>query len=171
MAPATPRSTASSVWSHRNTTPGNVCSTSTVAPGVTPSASRRSPLPPACAPTSTTIAHVPSASADNGTGREPGRVTCEVLELNAERTKDIIQTRSGEDGHRRHDAQNGKARLQTALADHHQKVGHAGNEQGHHGQRDNCLQSGQLTGVREPEQSCRAVVASQEPMTKTWAVD
>src|SRR5215470_7602733 len=93
--------------------PGNVCSTVTTAPGVTPSDRSRSLRPAAVGTTSTTMPRAPTARSASGRT---------ALELNAKVMEDIVQPRTRHDRDRRDDAEDGEPRLQPALAHHHQEV-------------------------------------------------
>src|ERR1043166_8072501 len=117
--------------------PGNVCSTTKRAPGVTPSASRRSARPSPVARTSTITPRPPSATDESGNTDRPCPFDPDPrLELNAKVMEDIVQCPAREDRDGRDDADDREARLQPALADHHQKVRDARHEQRHDGQRD-----------------------------------
>src|SRR4051794_25553133 len=133
--------------------PGNVCSTTTCAPGVTPSASRRSARPSTVASTSVMTPRASRLMADNGTLD---------LELNAKEMEDIVESRSGQDRHWRDDADDGHAGSQSAFANHHQEIGDAWYEQRHHGERDDGLHPGQLPAMCELEQAGGAVVPPQK---------
>src|SRR5262249_49272979 len=136
-------------------TPGNVCRTVMRAPGVTPRPSSRAARPsaPARRRIPTTTPRDPSPSADSG--RTPS-------ELNAKAMEGIVQSRPGEDGDRRDHAEDREPRPEAALAHHHQKVGHAWNEERHHRERDNRLHAGELTAVRQLKESRRSVIAPQK---------
>src|SRR5436190_23192998 len=100
--------------------PGNVWSTLTCAPGVTPSANRRPARAWACVWTSTTTPCAPSSSEASDRTR---------LELDAKRMEDIVQPCSGQDRDRRDDADNRETGFHTTPAHQHQKVHHARDEQ------------------------------------------
>src|SRR4051812_13061988 len=124
--------------------PGNVCNTTTRAPGVTPSASSRTARPSTVGSTSTMTPCASWFIADSGVV---------ALELNAKEMKDIVEPSSGQDGDWCDHAEDRHAGPKSTFANHHQKICDTRHEERHHRERDDCLHAGQLPAMRELEQA------------------
>src|SRR5215813_5529571 len=149
---ATRRSTAISVWSHSNTMPGNVCSTRTLAPALTPSAPSRSARTVRSRVTRTMRPRIPGASADKA----------RASEVDMKHPQSAVQRRAGTDGHNGDERENREARLDAAFADDHQQIRDAGNEERHDGESHQRLRTGERPVAGHLEHARGAIVTPQE---------